>query len=1041
MNFKRSEHITVEFGIAPDNYPVAFASVDLEKNTGDLNLTVLRAFGFSVTDLQSINVSEGFGVLRNNSNKQIVFIVTHGMASPRVSLELNLEAAIRKNKGTLRKRNIWMPLLATGKGGITIFDSFDITHQILEKFSELKFTIVIPNSQEGKRLYDEYNRSNLVFKDSTSTLNISDEKEDVKLENTASSNNSKSNFENTLDEYTVQNIIDDLREKLNRKIYLVGSSWGENDQTERFINQSTWENGHDDKYIELVNNVNKGDFLVMKSTFALNNDSILRLKAYGSVVSNPKNGKFLNVIWEPIDNYIDINGLGFYRDTITEPNTKDSDIILGRLLETFPQFHKKILSPNAGSKNQTDELFDEKYKIHRFIRDVLNQEYNLNLVIETSRIQNGYSIQLDLSDEEAKSYVTILDKDYINNVFEERRITHRDILSKIAFDVTTNFGLLNTNNTLRKYFVFLDDSFYSDDVEFVKNELSDYDNEVLEIITMLDMSNLADKNSIKWTDYINYDNSSENFNANASKEEFKNKIPFHLDQVVDEDRLGREPVAKAFVDLLKKDIFTDKLNHSFMVHLQGKWGAGKSSFLNFIKQNLNSDIEKWIIVDYNAWQNQHINPPWWSLINQVYLQSKEQFYLIGIRKSLHLWRKEIFRRIWRYSGWQKILALTFFILFIICILYFGNDILEMFNNASNPDSDNEVLGQLGNILKLVLTSISLLTSIYGFAKFITFPFFINSSKDAKSFVLKASDPMNQVKRHFNDLVDDINSFKKKQQLAIFIDDIDRCDKENIVCLLEGIQTLFKEKRVLYIIAGDKDWISTSFGNTYEEFATKNIDKKQLGEFFIQKAFQLSFRLPNISEESKQNYWNHILGLKKEQDQKKIESIDELSEADQTELKSVLRESKSQLTNPEFVKDFQEKFNLSGDTASNIVIEEKNKDTEELRHLLQEYHKFIDTNPRSIIRLANNYTMARSILMAERVAFNEHILFRWLVIEDLCPKVITLVATVEKMEEFEEVINKNLDVIKRNNALKLLKGEEEFMQGEITIEDIKTIKGL
>ena len=511
----------------------------------------------------------------------------------------------------------------------------------------------------------------------------------------------------------------------------------------------------------------------------------------------------------------------------------------------------------------------------------------------------------------------------------------------------------------------------------------------------------------------------------------KNKIPFHLDQVVNEDELGREPVAKEFVRLIKADIFSDQLNHSFMVHLQGKWGAGKSSFLNFIKKNLNSDEEKWIIVDYNAWQNQHITPPWWSLIDQVYLKGKQQLYLIGIRASWHLWRKEVSRRIWRYSGWEKTLT---FLIFIVCVslfILFRVEIAKLFTDE-NPST--------GDALKALVAFISVIVSIYALARFVTVPFFINSSKEAKSFVLRASDPMNKIKKHFNDLVDDINSKKKKRQLAIFIDDIDRCDKGFIVKLLEGIQTLFKDKKVLFIVAGDKDWISTSFGKTYDDFVTEETNKEQLGEFFIEKAFQLSFRLPNISEEAKQNYWDHILGLKTRESSKKITSIKELSEDKQEEIKTVLKESKSQLTNPDFVKQMQSDFNLTGDTASNLVIEEKNKDTQELKHLLQEYHMYIDTNPRSIIRLANNYTMSRTILMAERVKFNEHKLFRWLVIEDLCPEVKCIVPNAEEISKIEDEIKSRNDINKRNKSLKLLEGNEDFMEGKITIEEIKIIKG-
>lgn len=917
-------NINIALGLKPNDFDIAFASIDLEKNTGDLNLTVLRAYGYDIKELSKLDVTNGFGVLVKDARKQIIFVVTHGMASPKVSLELNLETAIRRNQKRLQGKSIWVPLMATGSGGITLFDSYETTTKILSKFENLYFTLSIPNDQTGKSLHFSLNKEA-----SAKIDDLMGAKVPVEISMSEQSEENESPIKG------VDNIV--YGKELGKELF------------------------------------NYDVFILPKS-------------GVGGVGKNGIAAKVLEI-------------LGIQRESFD-----------------FDEFH----------------LRTRRYRW--FTQDLNGRIVYLGFIVTRDENKNKLDFKKQLNDA-----IIALDRfnsvkgkvDKKTNIFipflgaGQAGMSHIESLHKIIAGIQLIRATIPSHKIRINFPPSISEKDERDFLKYLSTQLSGPPPPPG--IFTVENDELFDKIAKE--------------DSETSEDSVVDKIPFHLDQVVDEDRLGREPVAKAFVDLIKKDIFTDKLNHSFMVHLQGKWGAGKSSFLNFIKQNLNSDIEKWIIVDYNAWQNQHINPPWWSLINQVYLQSKEQFYLIGIRKSLHLWRKEIFRRIWRYSGWQKILALTFFILFIICILYFGNDILEMFNNASNPDSDNEVLGQLGNILKLVLTSISLLTSIYGFAKFITFPFFINSSKDAKSFVLKASDPMNQVKRHFNDLVDDINSIKKKQQLAIFIDDIDRCDKENIVCLLEGIQTLFKEKRVLYIIAGDKDWISTSFGNTYEEFTTTSVDKKQLGELFIQKAFQLSFRLPNISEESKQNYWNHILGMKPMDEAKKVNSIDELSQEEQIEIKSVLKESKSQLTDPEFVKGFQEKFNLTGDTASNIVIEEKNKDTEELRHLLQEYHKFIDTNPRSIIRLANNYTMARSILMAERVAFNEHILFRWLVIEDLCPKVITLVATVEKMEEFEEVINKNHDVVKRNKAIKLLKSGEEFMEGEMTIDDIKTIKGL
>ncbi|WP_303315273.1 P-loop NTPase fold protein [Flavivirga abyssicola] len=697
------------------------------------------------------------------------------------------------------------------------------------------------------------------------------------------------------------------------------------------------------------------------------------------------------------------------------------------------------------SKSSSNSTTKERFNLLPLIKDILNQEYSFNLMVLKSALVYSINNEIDLIDESKNVFAVLYtnrEKIITEEVSELNTETesHRK-MSVLYSEIVEDVELLQSNDLPITYFCIFDNSFTKNDIDLISNWSSNNRLNYNPIPLRIDyIFELAKKHNIKLEDYDLKDiGNPQKQNNEASND----KIPFQLDQIVNEDKLGRDPVAKAFVDLIKKDVFTEKLNHSFIVHLQGKWGAGKSSFLNFVKNNLNAGKEQWVIVEYNAWQNQHMSPPWWSLIDQVYLKSRAQ--LNGLA-YFQLWRKEVFRRIWRYSGWQKIIAFILFSLSIICILFFGEDIINIFNETTaviqngKDISKKSVITKLGDFGKLILTISSLLGILYGLTKFVTIPFFINSSKDAESFVLKASDPMNQVKKHFNDLVDDINK-EKKRQLAIFIDDIDRCNKEYVVCLLEGIQTLFRDKRVLYIVAGDKNWITTSFANTYEEFESEDIGKNQLGELFIEKAFQLSFRLSNISEESKQNYWNHILGMQKENIEPKVSSIKDLTEDKQKEIKSVLRDSKSELTNPKFVQNIQDRFNLTEDTASTIVIEEKNKDTEELRHLLQEYHAYIDTNPRSIIRLANNYTMARSILIAERVAFDEHMLFRWLVIEDLCPKVKKIINTVQDILEFKEIINANNDLVKRQNCIKLLEGDGAFIEGEIKIEDIKSIKGL
>lgn len=534
------------------------------------------------------------------------------------------------------------------------------------------------------------------------------------------------------------------------------------------------------------------------------------------------------------------------------------------------------------------------------------------------------------------------------------------------------------------------------------------------------------------------------FKDKVKPEKDKDKIPFHLDQVVQEDKLGREPVAKAFVNLIKKDVFTEKLNHSFMVHLQGEWGAGKSSFLNFISKNLNTEGEKWIVVNYNAWQNQHISPPWWTLIDQIYRQSESQ--LTGYDKYL-LWRKENYRRMIWYSGWQKALALLLTIGFTILIIAFGSSILEVLANktVSSKNVTNATPGLTIDVFaKLLITLGSAIGVIYSFSKFITTPFIMKSSSEAVSFMSRASDPMTRIKSHFSNLVDNINSKEKKRQLAIFIDDIDRCNKEFIVHLLEGIQTLFKDKRVLYIIAGDKRWITTSFGNAYKEFSSDGSKSDELGELFLEKAFQLSFRMPNVEEGAKKEYWNYILGLSesKTEEAPKIDSFEKLTKDQQTQVKKAITNATDYLTFPDFMKQMEDEFNLTRDTVTDLIIKEKNSDAGEIRHLLKDFHSVIDANPRSIIRLANNYTMTRSTLIAERKDISADKIFRWLVIEDLYPKIKLVVSKLSSIDDIKAIFEKEISAeTLKNDCINLLIDEKKEKGGSFDIEEIKDIIGL
>ncbi len=507
----------------------------------------------------------------------------------------------------------------------------------------------------------------------------------------------------------------------------------------------------------------------------------------------------------------------------------------------------------------------------------------------------------------------------------------------------------------------------------------------------------------------------------------RDKIPFHLDNVEAEDRLNREPIAKSLAKLISKEIFSAKdFSHAFMIHLQGEWGSGKSTFLNLLSKHLKND-KKWMIVHYNAWQNQHITPPWWTLLNQLYLQSLKE--LKGFEKFRFI-IKEGFRRLMKYGSGYKLFSLAIFITLLVLTII-GIDAIKDTLFLGEEGEDSKML-----VVESILTVSSFVGVIYSFSKFITTPILLKNSNDASSFMEKAMDPMSKIKKHFNGLVGDLNSYGI--EVAVFIDDVDRCNIEYNIQLLEGIQTLFKDKRVLYVVAGDKNWLTTCFENCYEDFKEKVVGEYQnLGDLFLEKAFQLSVRMPRISESSKKEYWDHIIGDIDHKVARKALDEDELIEIK----KQVVSEYSTLNEDKNWLEGLKQDYKLSDRQISNIAIEALDESKEDVKHLLKNHYRLITPNPRSIKRLANNYTMYRNTLIAEQKNFDPNKIFRWLLIKERFPKIGSLLLEMQeydldKIKDKFELNPREIQVLEY-----LMLDEEGEFGGKLTVSEIRTIVGV
>ncbi|WDG52375.1 McrB family protein [Pseudomonas chlororaphis] len=94
-------------------------------------------------------------------------------------------------------------------------------------------------------------------------------------------------------------------------VWFVGAAYGrKDDQTARFLREGIWENGYDDKHLDLVRSMKVGERIAIKSAYTQLHDlpfdnrgntvSVMTIKATGIITENYNDGRQVKVDWEPV---------------------------------------------------------------------------------------------------------------------------------------------------------------------------------------------------------------------------------------------------------------------------------------------------------------------------------------------------------------------------------------------------------------------------------------------------------------------------------------------------------------------------------------------------------------------------------------------------------------------------------------------------------------------------------------------------------------------------------------------------------------------
>jgi hypothetical protein len=404
----------------------------------------------------------------------------------------------------------------------------------------------------------------------------------------------------------------------------------------------------------------------------------------------------------------------------------------------------------------------------------------------------------------------------------------------------------------------------------------------------------------------------------------------------------------------------------FLVHLHGAWGSGKSTLLEFLAQALRTPTSKrfarfterlrragtnpdelrpWAIVRFNAWRHQRIAPPWWWLMAAVYQQAaRDMPFHRRIAFRLKDWR----RRVW--SAWPAyaVFAGGAFACASLLWLGWGSGLFQHTADRSWLEVAGGVATSLAAVATLAITAWG---GLRGASRWVM----MASARGADAALARSHDPFGALRTRYRELVESLD-----RPLVVFIDDLDRCDADYVVKLLEGVQTLFADAAVTYVVAGDRRWICDSYDQVYSGFAPHmGRPGRPLGYHFLEKTFQLSAGVPELSESLRRRYWRSVLGLDESLDEETLAAERERAEreaasaGDEEELLAGLRKvADAPAARVQAVSEA---------VASRLEDEDVRRRTE---HRLRDYDHLLERNPRAIKRLANAYGFERQLQLLE-----------------------------------------------------------------------------
>jgi hypothetical protein len=236
-----------------------------------------------------------------------------------------------------------------------------------------------------------------------------------------------------------------------------------------------------------------------------------------------------------------------------------------------------------------------QFKMHRLVRDILDKQYNLNLVIDAIVIRMNVKHKFDLSDSQNESYAQLIEKSKFIGVKSDSSFTagtsEVGIMTTIYADIENKINFLQSAGTkVQKYFAVFSNKFTKDNIDYARKWFENKQGLDVTVLSFDDVIELATKNGIDHNEYLK--------KSLSKNEEQKEQDPSEQNKFQSNELTLTTPIndgATAPVDLLdfENDIRAfsvtlaqKKLKPPLAIALFGNWGSGKSFFMHHLSKKI-----------------------------------------------------------------------------------------------------------------------------------------------------------------------------------------------------------------------------------------------------------------------------------------------------------------------------------------------------------------------------------------------------------------------------------------------------------------------